>query len=386
MNQIKFSLIIYGLFNFFKGIVGFFLAFYLYNYMNFSGTQIGVLFAIDFLVSIFSAYIIGRSCDRLPVKYVAFSGLFLYAIFFTGISFNLTYLQYTILFLFSGLGNSMFRRSIETFNLKQKEAKHGFHFGLVLASDTIPFSFGLVLGGVLFNLLNFPLVFRFVSIGFFLISLLTILYLPKTKEIKIGFSTYFKDVFNHKLLILLIAITLFSLHIGAEITSYSLLLDQRFNLDSLQIGIFTGIPVFFLGVFAILIGKSYDLGFLKLKSIMFFGLLFSGLGFILFSISTNVYISLILRILHEIGDGAFLLFSFLSYSVLFKSDSMGGDTGIIETIKTISIALFAIFFGFIGGKYGFHVPHIISGIAMLSTIPLFMYLYRKMKVKEKVKN
>lgn len=330
------------------------------------------------IVGIFSNFIIGKLCDEVSTRKLTIAGLILTAIFYLGISFKLSFLPYLLLFILGGLGHGLFVESMNTFNLKIINHHKGKKLGYTSASGSISAAFGVVSGGILFQYFSFSSVFR--TVGFvFLLLLGLVLFLPETKKCKIETKIYLKGMLNKKILLFILVIVLFALHHGAESTSYSLLLKQNFDLNMLQMGFFMGIPIVFLGITSIFLGKKYDKRIIKHESIIYSALILSGIGFILFAMIQNTHLSFIFRVIHEIGDGAFILYLFLGVFNNFSKKAVGGSMGVITTLKITSAAIAAFIFGPIGKSFGYQWPHYTAGIAMLLCIPLLMGINRKIR-------
>ncbi|MFC1722968.1 MFS transporter [Nanoarchaeota archaeon] len=373
-SKLRFVFSIISTFGFLEGLVGFFMALFL-STAGFSGWEIGILLGTSIFVSLFSNFLIGKLCDEIPTKYLSSAGIFLYIIFFIGVSFDMGFWQYLPLFVLKGLGTRLFKDSMNSFNLKKIDHDKGRGFGYLTAANSIPVAIGMVTGGLFLQSFDFQTLFRLVSCGFSILFIMSF-FLSKTKIHKTELNVYFKDVLNLKTLLFLAVFSLFALHHGAEQTSYSLFLKENLFLSQLQIGLFTGLPIIFLGLSALFLGVLYDKKKIGHKLLMYFGLLTSGLGFIVFAMLKNPGLSFLFRVIHEIGDGAFAIFIFLELSNHFKKKRIGGDMGLVFTIKIIFMAIAASVFGPIGKTFGYQWPHYISGLAMLLCIPLLVIIQK----------
>ena len=91
----------------------------------------------------------------------------------------------------------------------------------------------------------------------------------------------------------------FALHFGAVQTYFSLFLKSYFNLNSLEMGLYMGIPILVTGPMCIFISRKTQK--YKPRYILLFGLLVSGLGHILMTVKI-LELSFVFRIIHEIAD------------------------------------------------------------------------------------
>ena len=231
------------------------------------------------------------------------------------------------------------------------------------------FSAGFLLTFFLFNEVLF-----FLGL-FILISIIIIYYLPKTKISFQKVNLYFNDIKHKRTIIFLILLFIFTLHWGVENTTYSLFLKNNLNLSMVEIGLYMSIPIIFLSLFAVLIGHWYDNG-LTHKKIFFIAFILSGFGLFMMALFNDPFISFIFRVIHEIGDGAFIIFMLIGTSSYFPKARIGGGYGFVTLTLVISQMVGALIFSPIGQAYGYHVPHLIVG-ALIFFSGFLVFLIKK---------
>ena len=334
-----------------------------------SGTEMGILFAIFPIANIFTILPSGLGTDRLNAKFLIIISLILQMTRFFGMAFSNNFWIIAILFFVAGIGQALYKSASEGLFYKttaneKVEGKIGQFqgFGYLLIGS------GMMLSGYFLAIdFSFQKIFIIVGILYLILVALAILFLPSNKTAKFEIFHYKKDLSSAKAIFMLLVVFLSSLHIGAEITSYGLFLKNNLQLDPLNIGLYMGSAVIIMAAAVTLMAKYREK--IGIKNILIIGLLLSGSGLILMTVS-NPWLSFAFRILHEIGDSAFFFFLFFGILKLFHLDRVGGNAGFLSFINTIGMTLSSFIFSPLGATYGYQWPLIIGGITTLGSLGL----------------
>ncbi len=369
-----------------KSIHGFIYAmFWLYvpiylTIQGFSGYHIGLFIGLANLMAIISTLPSGIANDRIKSKKIILTALLLSIIYFTGL---LTVTNIIILagaFICGGLGRNLFDISVDSLAFKVIDRKKSsIQIGGYLAVLYFAQIIGFMIGGNVINSFGFPATLSSIIVLLFLTTIISV-YLPLTHTFKFKLMEYKKDIFNKEVLFFMLIVFLFSLHFGAEATSYSLFLKTNLNLNLSQIGFYVGGAVIFLALSALFFSWKVQKGF-DPKKVFYIGLIISGLGHILFSIQDNVLISFLLRCFHEIGDGAMIYSIFYGIVRIFNIERVGGNSSTITLTKILGTSFAAFIFGHFGAEYGYYLPLFITGFTNLAAFLLLFYFNKKVLPK-----
>lgn len=342
----------------------FFLALYL-RHIEFSGIQIGILFATSTIITMATLIPSGLSNDKHKSKNLITIALIFLGIHFIGIAQTNSFGIMFILFLVEGIGSSFYNVSSDSLFYKISDnsnmsKKIGIYQGLKFIMNAM----GIMATGYFLNAdINFETIFTIVGIIFVALAIFSQITLPESATAKFALLHYKKDLFQKKALFLILIIFLFAIHFGAEQTSYGLFLQNNLQLNKFQMGLYMGAAVLIMGPTVILISKKFKT--IKAKNLLLFGLFFSGLFHILMTIK-NPGLSFLFRTIHEIADACMFFFFTYGISKIFHIKRIGGNLGIIYFAIDIGTTLGALVFGPIGAKYGYEWSLIISGITTLT--------------------
>ena len=222
-------------------------------------------------------------------------------------------------------------------------------------------------GGLLIAQLPFQKVFFLLGCAFFLPIVLALL-LKKITTFSYSLGHYRGDLWKKEILFFLMLIFVFTLHWGAEGTSYSLLLKDRFSLTQRSIGLYMGsiwilYALFIYGVSRVIKEST------PLHWIIYPGLILSGVGHILFTYP-SLPLSYVFRLVHECGDAAFEMYLLVGMHRYFPLERVGGTSGVVLTVTLAGRLLGSLIFGPLGEHLGYHYPFILSGILTLLCLPL----------------
>jgi len=340
-----------------------------------NGWQIGTVVSFYGLAPLIFSFPVGWINDRLSIRRIIQGALALLCFLFLILAFVNNFYLLCCVFLFLGIANNALDVSINSLYYKDDanvdlNKKYGtLAFWLALGTTT-----GTITGGTLVYFANFRLLF-FVYSAFLLVVLSFTREVGKEKFRMVSLKQYRLDLVNRKTMLFSILIFILALHWGVEGTVYSPFLKSYFNLNDIQLSLYISISLFFLAF------SGLAIAFLRFNArlnqqIFLFALFISGLGHILM-VNPNVYLSLLFRIVHEIGDGMMGALIFLFISRLFQKESIGGSSGILLALMTLGHMLGAQIFAPIGYKMGLHYPFIISGFLLIANSVYGAFVFRK---------
>ena len=361
-NSIVLPTILLSLKNFLVFSILFYLPLYFSN-MGFSGLQIGILLSTFAVTSFASSFLAGLLSDRFPVRYLSALSFFLLIVYL--ISFSLTENFWIILasFFIGGLGNNVADISLTSFVLKVTEKKNsGKPLGVFTTVKTLASGLGALTGGLLLAHLAFRNVFMVLAFLFFITIVFTLL-VRRIGTFRYSLEHYRGDLWKKEVFFFILLIFVFTMHWGAEGTSYSLLLQENFGLDQTSMALYIGSVWIIFGLFIFYISRKIQ-DTTSLKRIIYPGLILSGAGHILFIIPSLPF-SYFFRLVHEFGDAAFEMFLLVGIHRYFPTERIGGTSGVVLTVTIAGRLVGSLVFGPIGDLWGYQYPFIISGILTL---------------------
>ncbi len=336
-----------------------------------NGWQTGILFAIPPLVSFLVSFPIGMMNDKVVSRNLILLSMLILAVFYFGLTLTSNFVILIFLFILSGISNNLWELSLQSVIFKTiRKIGQGSVLGFFRFSSSVGISLGYILGGYLLGLFSFKLAFIVTSVLFFLFAFYSFL-LPKTKTALTNIKDYAYDLKNKKVFWLALLFFIITFHWGPERTSMMLFLKEDVGLTLVQSGWFLGISIIALGLAAFFFGKHYDLS-LRLKPMIVFGLLCSGIGNIGWYFTLNPVWVFILRVIHEAGDGAMAVFILLEITNLFEKKRVGGDSAFVTVVSVLGTVMGSVIAGGLGDLFGNAFPIMLSGIIMilgLSLIP-----------------
>ncbi|MCX6818183.1 MAG: MFS transporter [Candidatus Aenigmarchaeota archaeon] len=374
------ALVILFFFALFFSFISFALPIHL-SAIGLNGYEIGVLVSLYAIASIFVTFPTGVINDKWTIRLTMVAGIMMLTVFLFSLSLLDSFIIFLPLFFMGGLGYNLSDVSLRTLVYKTKtQDSEGRKFGAYNLVKFISSSFGLLAGGIMAYLIGFRA--GFIIIGLVYICLIPFASFKSHSKYKINLSDYKKDVINIRVLSLGVVMFLNALHWGAENTSFGLFLRNNLGFDMLMVGMFTAFSLPFLGIMAYVFGKRIDAGKNSVKWILFFGLLLSGVSFILQTIPIP-WFSFLTRITHESGDGMYNVAIFFWVSKLFGVKRVGGGSGIMFTLALLGQIAGSLVFGPIGQLMGYHVPMIVSGITTIISAFLLLAFVKIFKISDK---
>jgi MFS family permease len=347
--------------------VYFLLPLYFQGTLGFTGTQIGVLYAVLNLNAILVSFPVGVTGDRYPARILTRLGLLGSGLCLWGMAAVAGFGPFLAVFWGFGLSLQLFRQSLDILLFKENRVEPARRFGQYNATRMAGMVVGVLAGGLLVASVNFPATLKLFSAGVLLL-LLSTGRLPLTRGVRSALLEYGRDFLSRPVLFFGAWLFLFTLHWGAEATSLALFLQHNLGLSPLGVG------TYMAGEFAVVAATAYLYGRFwagKLKPLTFLAvaLVCSGSGHILMTVPDLPW-SFAMRALHGFGDGLILMETYTTISRLFKVERIGGSASLISLITTLGVLAGSLIFGPLGAGYGYAAPLIVSGVISLALLPL----------------
>jgi MFS family permease len=342
---------------------------------GYSGFEIGLFIGLANLMAIISILPAGVANDRIKSKKIVIYSLFFSIIYFFGLLTVENSIILAVAFVLGGIGRNLFNISIDSLAFRKiNAARSSIQMGKFL-SITAGFAIlGFLIGGNAINTFGYDATIIGI-ITLLIVTLITAFFLPITATYEAKLFEYKKDIFKKEVLIFILITFLFTLHFGAEATSYSPFLQENFGLNLSEIGFFIAGANLFLIISHQIFSRKIQKGF-DPKKVFYFGLIVAGLGHILFSIQSDVWLSFIFRCMHELGDGAMFFSIYYGIVKIFNIERIGGNSSIITLTTVIGSSTGAFIFGPLGAEYGYYLPLFITGITNLIAF-VILYSFNK---------
>ncbi len=347
----------------------FFLPIYLKD-LGFSGWQIGLLMGIDSLMTLVTTLPMGISNDLFPSRLLIACSFAALGITYIGLSFSSNFAILLMLFMFLGTWYNFGQISIRSLIYKTAgTGGKGRRFSAIVFAEHMGIAVGAMLGGVLLGWLSFPGMFRISGALFLMIVPLGLL-LPGTLAQLFEPANYKKDLLRRDVMLFAAVTFLYTYHWGAEKTVYTLFLKESLGFSQTGTGIFIGVTVLILAGACLLYGRLLDRGTASLRRLIFAGIWLSAIGHILLACAQTQWQAWLFRIIHELGDASFMVFSYVMTSNLFSRSRIGGGAGFIAQVAVLGTFAGALASGIILQELGPRSAMIVAGV--LSFVDLFL--------------
>jgi MFS family permease len=359
MGSIRF-LSVTGMFAVLSMVTGFFLPVYLRDDLGFTGVQIGFLFAMQAVTVMLASAPAGMGNDRVSSRFFIVLGL-------AGQAFGLvlmatveSFVPYVLVFFVWTLANGLFRVSLDVQALKVTSGDERlagvYRYQLSRYAGA---TLGAVGAGTLLSLVDFRVALVAAAVAMTALSVVAVR-LPPTRVAPVRFANYRDDLRNPRVILLVVWLVLFSTHWGAEFTSYGLFLQQDLHLSWTGMGGY--IAAEHLAVVLMLAWFLRDpKRELNIKRLAFWGLLASGVGHV-GMVFHPLWLSVLFRMMHGVGDGAIFLVFFLGVPKLFAVERLGGHAGLVHLMSMLGMVLGSLIYGPLGEAVGYAVPLWSSGM------------------------
>jgi len=336
--------------------------------LGYSHLQVGILIAVFPLVSLALMIPFGVFVDRISPKKLIIASQFIFALSIAGLMMTQDFWSTMLLLAIGGAGSALFSNALPSLFYKTLGASiRGLKLGFFTAGILVGYGLGSLLGGYLYTYFDMNAIFMFSLAGTVPMVLLG-LFLADVPGTRIKISDYRADLSGKSVLVFVILVFAFSLHAGAEQSSFSLFLNKDIKLDKESVGWLYFIHANVMAVLSIVSGFYGDRVNARgkgLAALYYVGIAVSGLTNILLMFTTNFGNVLATRLTHAVGDSLTLVTRSLIVSNLFVATRMGGNLATIQTTVTLGTLCGSV----IAGAFpGYSTGFVIAGAAAVLAV------------------
>lgn len=337
--------------------------------MGYSHLQVGILIAVFPLVSLALMIPFGVFVDRISPKKLILASQFIFALSISGLMMTQDFWLTMLLLAVGGAGNALFNNALPALFYKTLGSSiRGLKLGFFTAGILVGYGLGSLLGGYIYTDFDMNAIFLFALIGTVPMLLLSLL-LADVPGTRIKLSDYRADLSSKSVLVFVILVFAFSLHAGAEQSSFSLFLNKDIGMDKESVGWLYFIHANVMAVLSIVSGYYADRVNSRgkgLAALYYVGIAVSGLTNIMLMFTTNFGNVLATRLTHAVGDSLTLVTRSLIVSNLFIATRMGGNLATVQTTVTLGTLCGAIISGaFTGYATGFAIAGAAAVLAVI---------------------
>jgi len=332
---------------------------------GFTHMMVGVLMAIFPLTSLIFMIPFGIIVDRTSPKRLVIISQLIFSLSIAGLIIAGDFWMTLIFLIIGGTGYSLFNNSLPALYYKILGSDfRGLKLGIFNASILIGYGMGPFIGGYLLTAHDMNAIFIFALSGLPVMLLLSA-FLPDVAGTGVKISDYRADLTSRSVVIFLFLVFAFSLHAGAEQSSFSLFLNKDIGLNKESVGMIYLIHASVMAVFSIIngyIGDRFNARGRALSTLLYIGTAISGLTNIMLFFTFNFGTVLATRLSHAVGDSLTMVTRSLIVTNLFVSARMGGNLGAITTTVTLGTLVGSLISG--------AVPGYVSGFLISGTVAI----------------
>lgn len=353
--------LIMGAFTLVSATGNFFLTVFFRDDLGFSGTEIGILYALQAVAGVLVSLPAGLGSDRFLTRHLVALSLLVQAIGFTLMTGVEAFLPFAAVFLLWNLANGAFRLSLDIHVLKWDDGvRTPQRVSLYQAARYGGFAVGTAAAGHVLGLVGFRAALLLTA-GVTGVLALASRTLPPTVIRPARMAEYRGDLRAPGVAFFFTWIFLFSTHWGAEFTSYSLFLREDLGLSLGEMGWYMAAEFVAMTVAFLVHGRRARVAE-RLRGVAVFGLVLSGLGQVAMTLTGDPVVSCACRFVHGLGDSSVLLVFYLGVARLFVPERLGGNSGMINTMTMLGMIAGALIFGPLGEARGYALPLLVSGL------------------------
>ncbi len=337
--------------------------------IGFSHFQVGILISVFPLVSLILMIPFGVFVDRISPKKLVIASQLIFALSIVGLLTSHDFWFIMLMLGIGGTGNALFNNALSALYYKTLGDKiRGLKLGFFTAGILVGYGFGSLLGGYILSAFDMNAVLLFSLAGTIPMVILS-LFVADVPGMRVKLSDYRADLSNKSVLIFIVLVFAFSLHAGAEQSSFSLFLNKDINLDDKSIGWIFFIHANVMALLSIISGFYADRVNSRgkgLARLYYIGMAISGITNILLIFTNSFGTVLATRLTHAVGDSLTLVSRSLIISNLFIATRMGGNLATIQVTITLGTLFGSIISGAVPGyASGFFIAGAAAVIAVI---------------------
>ncbi len=354
------ALLLASLFSVVTSVGSFYFTLYFRNELGFSGTQIGVLFAVQAVTGLLAAIPTGVSNDRITSRTLVALALIGQSVGLALMAVVDSFVPVLAVFFIGMLASAVFKLSLDVQVLKRGTGdRMPGQIGSFQAARFLGLAVGAVVAGYVLATLDYVPAFLLAAAACAALLPLTSRLQP-TPLSRARLVDYKADYARPRVLLFCLWLVLFATHWGAEFTCYSLFLQDNLGLSMTQMGWYMSSEFVAILVTALTLGfplRRHADG----QAVFAFGLIASGAGHIGMVVD-SVPVSCAFRVLHGCGDGAMFMVFYVGIFRIFSLERMGGNFGVVNMMTMAGMVIGSIIYGTLGASVGYEVPLWGSGL------------------------
>lgn len=342
-----------------------------FQQLGLTGFQTGVYFAFTSAAAILLALPVGVSTDRMSIVKILAVGFTLAAVNKLGFLLTETFSWFCVFALLGSFGARFYGTATQALFFKLAGENNQRQAGWYMLANFGSSALGMGLGGWLIEHYDFRTAFLFGILGNLAMLGITAR-LPKNDTVTLKLEEYKRAVLQPNVLVLTAIFFFSSLHWGAEQTSYVPFLKENLGLSLWQASLYAGTGLVFVGGGTYLGAVLVERKLVKdMPRLLFLGFTLGGIFHVLMCVQV-VWASFLFRCLHELGDGLVFLVYYQGIAKVFKLEKIGGCAAFVSLWTAIGTLLGSLLYGWVGGRFGYEWPLILSGI-VLALVPQLMH-------------
>lgn len=270
-----------------------------------------------------------------------------------------------------GLGLNIFQTVLFALYLKVIPEDHrGLRVSIFQMGFFLGFGVGPLIGGHLWNIGGYNLVLK-TSIYAVVLLILCYALLPESPISRFSWNEYREDVLQKKTLLFLILYFVYALHFGVEHTGFSMLMKRELHFSAGEIGLVYMAVGIWMTLLAPLTGHQFDIH-PRITPFLIGGMVVSSLFHIATAFVNSVNHMILVRILHTLGDSPVIFATGLLTSTLFPQRRLGGNSAVVQTVRTVGVFTGNAMTGIIASMVGYGGAFVYTGIFFLMSALLFL--------------
>lgn len=306
---------------------------------GYDSSFIGYLFSLQSFIAILSYLPSGFINDKISVKKQIILGTIIFSLFLFILNFSTTYFHYIILFILWGISGTMIDNSTNAVYYKESQIiNNKLFFALYGITGTMAYALGGKLGAYINQLGGFTILFKMLFIMSLTLIIFSIL-LPDTKVTKIKFKDYYDDIFSFTTFIIALNLFLFTIHWGAELSYFTILLKEKIKLNFneisyiyFEVGLIMSLIIFSIGVFKSKLNINPNIA-------LYFAVFLSSMSQLTIGFSKNFIHVFINQFIHAIGDAFFVYYWLNIIPKTFRYEKVGGASAFVNVFTVISVVI-----------------------------------------------
>lgn len=347
-----------------------FLPIYLTN-LGVAGNHLGFILGMYPLAGLGFIIPFGVLADRLSPKKVLYAGASCMLIHIVMLKFALAECLIFFATFVGGLGLNIFQTVLFALYLKVIPEDHrGLRVSIFQMGFFLGFGVGPLIGGYLWNSGGYDLILK-ISTYVFLVLIVCYALLPEGSINRFSWSEYREDVFQKKTLLFLAVYFVYALHFGVEHTGFSMLMKKELLFSAREIGLVYLAVGLWMTLLAPLTGHQFDIH-PRITPFLVGGMVVSSVFHIATAFADSVNRMILVRILHTLGDSPVIFATGLLTSTLFPQRRLGGNSAVVQTVRTVGVFTGNAMTGIIASYTGYGGAFIYTGIFFLMSAILFL--------------